>query len=218
MDNLNYLFQLLHTPSPCLLLSLVQTMNTGKWFPTSFKLTALTCYGLLLLWGTYAMPSCLSGFPSLSGTPPSQGAKPINVQLDNSPRNQQEWTLFLRASGKAPTSTPGLKFCFYHKNVFCGILNSSKLPSRQATTHCDRTQFSLGQLVPSGVLLPAHHEKHERETLLLPHQLLWVLGWGNKWGNMSVPTAKTQNGHKRICKINSDCECSLFFLTPLLAN
>lgn len=165
MDNLNYLFQLLHTPSPCLLLSLVQTMNTGKWFPTSFKLTALTCYGLLLLWGTYAMPSCLSGFPSLSGTPPSQGAKPINVQLDNSPRNQQEWTLFLRASGKAPTSTPGLKFCFYHKNVFCGILNSSKLPSRQATTHCDRTQFSLGQLVPSGVLLPAHHEKHERETL-----------------------------------------------------
>lgn len=168
MDNLNYLFQLLHTPSPCLLLSLVQTMNTGKWFPTSFKLTALTCYGLLLLWGTHAVPSCLSGFPSLSGTPPSQGANPINVQLDNSPRNQQEWTLFLRASGKAPTSTPGLKFCFYHKNVFCGILNSSKLPSRQATTHCDRTQFSLGQLVPSGVLLPAHHEKHETENSSAP--------------------------------------------------
>lgn len=151
---------------------------------------------------------------------PLQGANPINVQLDNSPRNQQERALFLRASGKPPTSTPGLKFCFYHENVFCGILNSSKLPSRQATTHSDRTQFSLGQLVPSRVLLPAHHEKHERETpLLLPHQLLWGLSWRNKWGNMSVPTAKTQRGHKRICKMTAQTVNAVSSSWPhLLAN
>lgn len=104
MDNLNHLFQLLHVLFPCLLLSLVQTMNTEKLLPISFQPTALTC-DYCYSEGHMPCHPCLSGFLSLSGTPPrGQGANPINVQWGNNPRSQQEWALCRWANDKASAS------------------------------------------------------------------------------------------------------------------
>lgn len=88
---------------PCLLLSL-SSNHEYKETTSHLLSTHSTDMRLLLFWRTYAMPSCLSGFLSLSGTPPSQGANPINVQLDSNSRSQQEWALCRWANDKAPAS------------------------------------------------------------------------------------------------------------------